>query len=181
MAFRQTIPTHSSHPDKRPVVVVMSGGKLIKQVYENCLSCEIPLRFVVVMGRQADVREVLEKVHVPPRHLVKLVGFCREMPKLLAAADLMVGKCGGLTAAENAALGVPLIILDPIPGQEQRNSDCLLQTGGALKVNDLPLLNRRLTEVFDNERKLLISMQKGIKVLAKPESCFTIVEDIMKG
>ena len=165
--------------DKRPVVLVMSGGKLIKQVFENCLACKVGLRFVVVMGRQADVRDVLEKVEVPERHGVTLVGFCKEMPKLLAAADLMVGKCGGLTAAENAALGVPIVILDPIPGQEQRNSDILLESGGCIKVNDLPLLTRRLEEIFGDKGEKIKVMRRGMKKLAKPNSAYTIVDDVL--
>ena len=165
--------------DTRPVVVVMSGGKLIKRVFENSLACKVGLRFVVVMGRQADVRGILEKVQVPERHDVTLVGFCKEMPKLLAAADLMVGKCGGLTAAENAALGVPIVILDPIPGQEQRNSDILLESGGCVKVNDLPLLTKRLEDIFRNNGEKLKSMQRGIKKLAKPNAAYTIVDDII--
>jgi hypothetical protein len=92
--------------DKRPVVVLMSGGKIVQEVMESALGAEAGIRLIVVTGRQADVRAQLEAVPVPARHEVTLLGFCKEMPSLLLAADLMVGKCGGLTVAENAALGV---------------------------------------------------------------------------
>ena len=133
--------------------------------------------FIVVMGRQADVRKKLVACQVPDRHTVELVGFCKEMPKLLAVADLMVGKCGGLTAAENAAMGVPLIILDPIPGQEQRNADALLEAGAALKCNDLPLLTSKLDGVFEQEK--LDRMTEGVGSFAKSKSSFTVADELL--
>ncbi|GMI17349.1 hypothetical protein TrLO_g12486 [Triparma laevis f. longispina] len=166
--------------DPRPVVVIMSGGVGIEELYKLCLKAKRGCQFVVVMGRQADVRKVLTAVEVPSKHSVELVGFCKEMPTLLSIADLMVGKCGGLTAAENAALTVPILILDPIPGQEQRNADVLLETGGCLKINDLPLIPTRLDYIFENEKVKLEEMKKGMAKLAKPLSAFTIAGEILQ-
>ncbi|GMI16028.1 hypothetical protein TrVE_jg975 [Triparma verrucosa] len=167
--------------DPRPVVVVMSGGVGIEEVYKLCLSAKTACQFVVVMGRQADVREVLDAVKIPSRHSVELVGFCKEMPTLLSVCDMMVGKCGGLTAAENAALGVPLLILSPIPGQEQRNADVLLETGGCLKINDLPLIPSRLDYVLGGGGGKIDEMRRGMEKLAKPLSAFTVADDILRG
>ena len=155
-----------------------SGAKSMEQVYRHCLESTTPLRFVVVMGRQADVISVLEAVPVDPKHSVKFIGFCKQMPELLRAADLMVGKSGGLTVAENAALGVPLIVLDPIPGQEQRNADILLEIGAALKVNDLPLLPTKIDAVFANASKLG-AMKTAIEGLGRANSAFTVADTVI--
>ena len=64
----------------------------------------------------------------------------------------MIGKSGGLTIAEAAALGVPLLILDPIPGQEMRNADIVLEAGAAARVNDLPLLGSRVAAMLQARR-----------------------------
>ena len=169
--------------DKRPVVVLMSGGKLIEDIYNQCLAAKTGLRFVVVMGRQADVRSKLGEFQIPSRHEVTFIGFCTQMAELLVASDLMIGKSGGLTVAENAALGLPLIILDPIPGQEQRNADILLELGAALKVNDLALLSKRIDLVFEvegGELKNLEKMKKQIRLLGKPDSSYTVADHILK-
>ncbi|GMI37962.1 hypothetical protein TeGR_g9586 [Tetraparma gracilis] len=170
--------------DKRPVVVLMSGGKIVQEVMESALGAEAGIRLVVVTGRQADVRAQLEAVPVPARHEVTLLGFCKEMPSLLLAADLMVGKCGGLTVAENAALGVPLIIVDPIPGQEQRNADILLEAG-QIKCNDVCLVGKRLDSVFDGWGRRggaakLERMREGIGELAHARSAYAVADNIME-
>jgi processive 1,2-diacylglycerol beta-glucosyltransferase len=58
----------------------------------------------------------------------------------MAAADLLVGKAGGLTSSEALARGLPLLIVNPTPGQEERNSDHLLEAGAALRCNNLPTI-----------------------------------------
>ena len=170
---------HLNKADKRPVVVIMSGGKQIEALYARALAVETPSRFVVVMGRQADIRTKLTAVTVPSRHTVELVGFCREMPKLLAVSDVMLGKCGGLTASENAAMGVPLIIPELIPGQESRNADVLLEAGAALKVNDLALVTTKLESVVAEGGARLEQLKAGMKSLAKPNAPYTVANEIL--
>jgi len=166
--------------DKRPVVTIMSGGSKIEALFARALAVKTPLRFVVVMGRQADIREKLSDIVVPSRHSVELVGFCKEMPKLLAVTDVMLGKCGGLTAAENAAMGVPLIIPELIPGQESRNADVLLEAGAALKVNDLALVTAKLEAVV-KEGGRLEKLKVGMRSIAKPNSPYTVANEILHG
>jgi len=183
--------------DPRPVVVVMSSGaKQIKEVYEQCVKCQTALQLLVVMGRQADVISVLQPIAVDDRHLVKFIGFCSQMPELLCVTHLMVGKSGGLTIAENAAVGVPLVVLDPIPGQEQRNADILLEAGAAVKVNDIALLSTKVDAIFatkadgapaakrpklDNTHRWpkLTAMRTAMETLAYPNSAFTVAETVI--
>ncbi len=82
-------------------------------MYRRILECETPLRIIGVMGRQADLRPALAAIPVPPRHAAKLLGFVSRMAELLSAADLFVGKSGGLSIAEAAALRLPVVVLDP--------------------------------------------------------------------
>ena len=79
-------------------------------------------------------------LQVPERHVVKLEGFTTRMHDYLMSTDLIVSKPGGLTTAESMATGTPMVIVNPIPGQETRNTDMLLEAGAAIKINDLPLL-----------------------------------------
>jgi processive 1,2-diacylglycerol beta-glucosyltransferase len=65
------------------------------------------------------------------------VGLRDDFPRLLAACDLLVGKSGGATVAEACALGRPLLVVDPYPGQEEDNADWLLRHGAARRVRDL--------------------------------------------
>ena len=83
-------------------------------------------------------RELAAQTRKHPTHVL---GFSTNMHELMAVADLIITKPGGLTTSEALALGKPLFILNPIPGQEAANSDFLLERGAAAKVNrveDLP-------------------------------------------
>src|SRR5437016_5727189 len=75
------------------------------------------------------------------RYLLRLRIGCRatEMDQYMAAADLLVGKAGGLTTSEALARALPMALVEPIPGQEERNSDHLLEAGAAIRCNNLPV------------------------------------------
>ena len=69
-----------------------------------------------------------------------MLGFTTQMDELMAAADLVMSKPGGLTTSEALARGAAMAVVNPIPGQESRNSDFLLENGAAIKINNLATL-----------------------------------------
>ena len=103
------------------------------------------------------------------------MGFTTEMDELMTAADLFVGKPGGLTTSEAMAKGLPMVVINPIPGQEERNSDHLLEEGVALRCNNLPALAFKIDTLLDTPGKLA-RMAEHAWALGKPEAAFTIVD-----
>lgn len=167
--------------DALPTVLLMSSGAaVVVAAYKLLLRCETPLRVLVVMGRQADVRAELEAVDVPARHAAHFFGFVTDMPGMMRATDLLVCKSGGLTIAEAAALGVPLLILDPIPGQETRNADVVLEAGAAVRVNDLPLLPSRVNQLLQDKGARLDAMRRAMLALGKPDAAYMIADAILQ-
>ncbi len=71
--------------------------------------------------------EALAAIEHDSRHRRKILGYTNQMHELLRAADVVVTKPGGLTTAESLASGCPMAIAEPIPGQEDRNADFLLE------------------------------------------------------
>jgi len=95
----------------------------------------------------------------------------------MAAADLLVGKAGGLTSSEALAQGLPLLIINPIPGQEEHNSDHLLEAGAALRCHTLSTLSWKIESLLaDSDR--LSCLRAGAKAAARPRASFDVV-DIM--
>src|SRR5205085_8985757 len=87
----------------RPIVLQMGGGHgvgPIGDLYQALLRVEIPIELVVLAGDNAKVRTHLEAIPVPPRHCVHVLGFTRAVDALMAAADLIVTKPGGLPTSE---------------------------------------------------------------------------------
>jgi processive 1,2-diacylglycerol beta-glucosyltransferase len=180
--------------DARPTVLFISSGNSVGEIYSRILACATPLRIIVGTGRQADVREMLTAMAVPSRHAVKMLGFVTDaldekgrcdtpggMPTLLRCTTIFIGKSGGLAIAEAAALKVPMIILDPIPGQEQRNADVLLEAGAAVKINDLPLITKRVDEALANGGAKAKSMAEAMGRIGRPNAAFTIVDAVLRG
>ena len=133
----------------RPVVLQLSGGfgvGPIEKIYRAILDVEIPLEIVVVTGRNAALKKKLERIDPAERHLTHVVGFTTEMDEFMTMADVVVSKPGGLTTSEVLACGAAMAIVNPIPGQESRNSDFLLENGAGIKINNLSTLAFKLTE-----------------------------------
>ncbi len=141
----------------RPIVLQSAGGfgvGPIVELFSAILGVETPLEVVVVAGKNAAVKEKLEKVKVPARHRVKVLGFTDQMDELMAAADLVVSKPGGLTTSEVLARGAAMAIVNPIPGQESRNSDYLLENGAAIKINNIATMSHKLSELLADTSKV---------------------------
>ena len=113
----------------RPIVLQLAGGfgvGPVVKLFEHLLRVRQPLDVIVVAGRNEKSAQ-LGDVDVPERHRVKVLGFTDQIDELMAVADLVVSKPGGLTTSESARHGIGMIIVNPIPGQESRNSDYLLE------------------------------------------------------
>src|SRR5262249_3560369 len=112
----------------RPIVLQLAGGfgvGPVEQLYHGLLAIGLPLEIVVVTGRNEELKRQLQ-AHTPPdRHRTHVLGFTDQMDELLAVADVVVSKPGGLTTSEVLARGAVMAIVNPIPGQESRNSDFL--------------------------------------------------------
>jgi processive 1,2-diacylglycerol beta-glucosyltransferase len=96
------------------------------------------------------------------------------MDEYMAAADLLIGKPGGLTTSEALARGLPLVVVHPIPGQETRNADHLLEAGAALRANNLPALAWKVDQLLDDPGRLA-ALRAHARRLARPDAARTVV------
>src|SRR3989442_3960686 len=89
------------------------------------------------------------------------------MDEYMSAADLMLGKPGGLTTSEALAKGLVFVIVNPIPGQEERNADHFLEEGVAIRCNNLPALAYKIDQLLDDPNRLT-AMRENVRNLARP-------------
>jgi processive 1,2-diacylglycerol beta-glucosyltransferase len=160
----------------RPIVLQMAGGfgiGSIERVHRSILQIQRPLQVVVVTGRNAEAAEMLAHMDHDPRHKRKILGYTSQMYELFNAADVVVTKPGGLTAAESLASGCPMVIAEPIPGQEDRNSDFLMENGCAVKVNNLAALTQKLGALLDDPDRLRRMRAAALKA-ARPRAAFDV-------
>jgi processive 1,2-diacylglycerol beta-glucosyltransferase len=167
--------------DDQPVLLVLSGGfgmGPVGAIVDQLDRVELEFQVLVVTGRNEQMRrELAAAVRQHPTHVL---GFADNMHELMAVSDLVVSKPGGLTSSESLAMGKPLFILNPIPGQEAANSDFLLERGAAAKANRVEDLPFRVGRLLASER--LAEMAKAARALGKPAAakaiCQTTVERI---
>jgi processive 1,2-diacylglycerol beta-glucosyltransferase len=174
-AIRQTLGLR----DDQPVLLVLSGGFGMGPVAEILAELDKvpqPFQIVVVTGRNEELRRKLATQ--TRKHPTHVLGFSSNMHELMAVATLIITKPGGLTTSETLALGRPLFILNPIPGQEVANSDFLLERGAAAKVNRVEDLPYRVEKLLGSKK--LAEMAKAARALGRPQSAAAVCNEVLK-
>ncbi|HWC61564.1 MAG TPA: glycosyltransferase [Verrucomicrobiae bacterium] len=165
--------------DDLRVMLVLSGGfgmGPVAEILEELDKVSAEFQTVVVTGRNEELRRDLAAQD--RKHPTHVLGFASNMHELMTISDLVITKPGGLTSSEALAMGKPLFILNPIPGQEAANSDFLLERGAAGKVNRVEDLPYRIEQLLGSKK--LTQMAAAAKALGRPHAAKTVCEEVMK-
>ena len=166
----------------RPILLQLSGGfgvGPIEKLFSTLLQVQKPIQLVTIAGRNEALREELAAIVPPPRHQVKVLGFTKEIDELMQAADLVVTKPGGLTTSEVLAREAVMVIVNPIPGQESRNSDYLLENGAAIKVNNAATLPYKIDRILEEPARLE-RLRENVRRIARPQAAFAVVQSVLE-
>jgi processive 1,2-diacylglycerol beta-glucosyltransferase len=138
---------------------------------------QVPDQFqtLVVCGRNEELRRKLATAD--RKHPTHVLGFSTNMHELMAVSDLIISKPGGLTTSEALALGKPIFILNPIPGQEAANSDFLLEHGAAAKANRVDDLPFRIGQLLNSTK--IAEMAKAAKALGRPLAAKSVCAEVL--
>lgn len=171
--------------DKLTILVSAGGFGVgnIEHLLQALSDLQTPSQIVAICGRNEDLKTKLEKLSHEKlnneRVTFKPIGFTREMDEYMSAADLIVGKPGGLTTSEALAKGLIFVVVNPIPGQEERNSDHLLEKGCAIKCNNLPVLAYKIDELVKDKARFE-TMKANVLKFSRPNASREIVEKLQK-
>ncbi len=168
-------------PD-RTTVLVSAGGfgvgpveSLVRAVHD----VKHPVQVAVICGKNAALERRL-KGFEGAAHPMTVVGYTTAMDSWMAASDFLVGKAGGLTSSEALARGLVLVIVNPIPGQEERNSDHFLEEGAAIRCNNLPALAYKVDALLGDPERLA-RMRQAVARLARPAAALDIASIVLGG
>ena len=166
---------------QRRIILLMSGGHGVGNlaaIAARILTLPGDHQILAMAGRNADLLTRLsELAEQHPGRLVA-VGFTREPERLLACADVAIGKPGGLSTSECLAVGLPMIVVSPIPGQEERNSDHLLEHGAALKAHDAAGLEHRVRRIL-SEPDLLPRLADNARACGRPDAASDVLKIVL--
>lgn len=165
-------------------ILVSAGGFGVGNI-ENLLKAlselQTPSQVIAICGKNEDLKKKIERFSAEKLNNERVnfipIGFTKAMDEYMSASDLIVGKPGGLTTSEALAKGLIFCIVNPIPGQEERNSDHLLEKGCAIKCNNLPILAYKIDAlVKDKER--FARMKENVLNFARPNAAFDISQKL---
>src|SRR5690349_6314372 len=164
----------------RTTILLSAGGFGVGSV-EALMSLQHRAQIVAICGRNEELKERLSRqaARLKPdaNVLVKPFGYTKEMNELMTAADIVLGKPGGLTTCEALAKGLAFVIVNPIPGQEERNSDHLLEAGVGIRCNNLPTLAYKLDHLLSDSARFA-RMQESSRRMGRPNAAKEIVQQL---
>lgn len=165
-------------PDKTTFLVMMGSmgfGNIIKDL-RSIDEIDKDFQLLCVCGRNAKMKEEIESIKWK-KH-VTTFGFVNNVDVMMDAADIIITKPGGLTSSEFLAKNLPAVIMNPIPGQENRNTEFLVNNGAAMMVTDTFPLEEALFEMMENPERIEL-LRKNVELIRKPCSTENVCDFVI--
>jgi processive 1,2-diacylglycerol beta-glucosyltransferase len=163
-------------PDRFTVLMMAGGAGVgsLDEMAQRLLKLPADLQIVALAGRNADLLKRLQAL--AKQHPAKLfpIGFTTTVERVMTTADLVVTKPGGLSVSECLAKQRPMLLVSPIPGQEERNADYLLECGAAIKAVDAATLEFKMARLLA-DRPRLEAMSAAARRIARPQAAADVV------
>ncbi|MFH1645844.1 MAG: glycosyltransferase [Candidatus Omnitrophota bacterium] len=164
-----------------PKILIIAGHHNQKE-YENMLrsfsGVKQELQIIALAGKHKTLKRKFEEIGKGLLHKVNVYGMVDNMHELMSLVDIVISKPGGLTTSEVLASKTLMGIVDPIPGQEQRNTDYLLENGVGIRIHDMANAGIKIGELLYDKSRLSV-MRSHLKWVSKPRACFDIIDDIV--
>jgi processive 1,2-diacylglycerol beta-glucosyltransferase len=164
---------------KDKFTILIMGGSLgygkVSTVFQCLLNSSLDLQIIALTGHNSKLKKQLEKLSCCSDKSIKILSYTHRVADLMDISDLIVTKPGGLTVTESLAKKLPIVIVSPIPGQEERNATFLTNNGAAVRITEKDNMDIVLKNIIEDPLKMQ-EMRSNALVLAKPNSSRDIVE-----
>lgn len=153
-----------------PTVLVMGGGwGFMKDEAVNSFLAMHSDKIQIIFCFGSNQKS-LDKMKKDPRFIhpnIRLLGFTREIDKLMEVSDLLITKPGGMTCTEGLAKGIPMLFHKPLPGQEEENSHYFESQGWGTLMNSLDDIEEWIYRLTDHYDEVALSREKVLEQIAK--------------
>ena len=159
-----------------PILLLMGGSGGFGRLRDMLLNLDtLPhaCQFVVIAGTNRPLLRWLQSQ--PFRHTLVPLGYVKEVPRLMEIATLLISKPGGLTTSEALVKHVPLVIVNPIPGQEAYNARYLLSQGAAVQAGAPETVRQTVRDLLENPDRLE-ALRRRTAELARPNASVEIAK-----
>jgi processive 1,2-diacylglycerol beta-glucosyltransferase len=169
-------------PASGPVITLFGGGlatKRVRRMVEGLLGIGQPGILVVVAGRNAELPSALAGMGDGPQMRLRVLSKIDYVDDLVAASDLVLTKAGGLIVSEVLARGTPLVVIDPIPGQEEWNADYLVSCGAGLQLRVLEWVPWTVEQLLADAARLAM-LREHAGASGRPHAAREIAEHVAR-
>ncbi|GIV84387.1 MAG: galactosyldiacylglycerol synthase [Candidatus Roseilinea sp.] len=163
----------------RPVVLLLGGGEgagLLNKTARAIAHAGLPVQLVVICGRNQALYQALSRDIAGPT--TQVLGFVDDVPEWMGASDVLITKAGSTTLAEGFAAGLPIIIFDALPGQEEGPRDYAVSHGAAVWCPTPASVVAQLKQWLNNPDDLA-RVRRASKALARPQAALDIARALM--
>lgn len=164
-----------------PVVTLFGGGifpQRVRRIVETMLLYGDPLVFITVAGRNRQMAEALEDLESTKNVVLRKYQFVDFVDDLVAASDLVVTKSGGLITSEVLARAIPMIVVDPIPGQEEWNADFVSGSGAGIQIRLPEMVPAAILGLLDQPERLE-TMRAQAELVGRPQAAMEIAKLVL--
>ncbi|MEK6568244.1 MAG: glycosyltransferase [Candidatus Omnitrophota bacterium] len=166
----------------RPIILAMGGGQglgPLNKIVSAFKKMRINSQLAVVSGSNKKLYRKLERKAKSYPKKIFLYGFINNIDELMEIANIIITKAGGLTTAEAFCKGLPMVIIKPLPGQEEINTTYFLSKGAAVKITDDKLILQFLQDLLSNPSMLKAMREAALKI-SKPYASLDIGKLILE-
>ncbi len=163
--------------DPTQKTVLLMGGSMgygnMASIVKSLDDSSLDFQIISVCGNNADMKKEIDSLGM--RKKLLSLGYCKCVDKLMDAADCIITKPGGLTSSEALAKRLPMIIANPIPGQEERNTEFLLNCGAAIRSSEFQPINETIHLLLESKTRLS-TMHTAIDEIRRPHAAMELCE-----
>ncbi len=169
------------HDDSPVVLTMASGWQKVgsEDIVLALIESGVDMQILAVAGKNESALERLQALETPPGVDLHAFGFVNNIAEMMSAGDLLVAKAGGLTMVEALAKSLPIIAMNPVPGQEVHNAHYLMERGAGLMALNRVSLKVKLREVLGENGRAEF-MRERARAAGCPGAAFDIVELIAR-
>lgn len=172
--------------ENKKTILFFGGGEIgigksnTLDIFKTLISEHSNLQVIAIAGKNEELKNNFEKISLEYNNAnnVAIFGFSDKIPELMSISDLVFTKPGGLTTTECLVSNLPMIIINPIPGQETDNADFLVKNGCAIWLQKDDDVSYILNKILNSPNKISI-MKDCAKIVAKPNSTKEICEILL--
>lgn len=170
----------------KPVILFFGGGEYglgktyTLKVFEAFVKTLDDVQIIAISGKNEKIKLAFEEIVIKyeKQNSIKVLGFTNKVPEYMYASSLVVTKPGGLTTSESLASNLPIIIINPIPGQEEENAEFLVEKGIAIWLKKDDNIEKIIGDLFKDKEKLN-QMKENTNILARKNSTENICKIIL--